>query len=556
MSVRQVPVLIVGGGPVGLALAADLGWRGIACELVEQGDGTIATPKMNEVNTRTMEFCRRWGIAGSVLDCPFPADWPMDVVFVTSLAGYELGRVLRPSRRDQVPTPWSPMHLEVCSQTWFDPILQRFARSFPGVRLRYRCRLESFAEHEHGAAAELVDLETGARESVNAQYLAACDGANSLVRRTLGIGLEGPGVLGHPVHIFFRAPDLLDKCSKAPGTFFVAIDRGGLWANIRIIDPVNAIWRLLVLDRDGDVTPETVDAAAYIERAIGRPLDVDRLGVSLWTRMGAVAESYASKRIFMLGDAVHQLSPTAALGMNTGIGDAVDLGWKLAATLEGWGGGSLLASYDRERRPIGHRNVGMSTEFHLEQAAFVGGLDAIEESSERGEELRLRLGQSVETLGRAFRTLGLQMGYRYDDSPICVPDGTEAPPDRPDAYMPTARPGARAPHVMLAGGRSTLDLFGRGFVLLRLGDDAPDGDAIAAAARARRMPLHTVTLRDPAARELYERKLVLVRPDGHVAWRDDRVPRDPLALIDTVRGARRASTGLENSATPRQLHGT
>jgi 2-polyprenyl-6-methoxyphenol hydroxylase-like FAD-dependent oxidoreductase len=536
MTARKIPVLIVGGGPVGLALASELGWRGIACELVEQGDGTIATPKMNEVNTRTMEFCRRWGLAQAVLDCPFPADWPMDVVFVTSMAGYELGRVPRPPRREQKPTPASPMHLEVCSQTWFDPILQRFARSFPHVRLRYRCRLEAFAEHGDGVTATLVDVATGARETVEAQYLAACDGANSMVRRQYGIGLEGPGVLGYPLHIFFRAPDLLARCGKAPGTFFVAIDRGGLWANVRVIDPANAVWRLLVLDTDAALTPETVDVAFYLARALGQPMAVERLGLSLWTRMGAVAARYGTERVFMLGDAVHQLSPTAALGMNTGIADAVDLGWKLAAVLEGWGGPALLQSYDRERRPIGHRNVGMSTEFHLEQAAFAGGLDAIAEASAAGAALRRRLGQSVETLGRAFRTLGLQIGYRYEDSPICVPDGTPPPPDSPESYVPSARPGARAPHAMLADGCSTLDLFGRGFVLLRLGDGA-DGAGIAAAAASRGVPLATITLGEPGLRDLYERNLVLVRPDGHVAWRGDRAPSDALALVDTVRGA-------------------
>ena len=144
MESRHIPVLIVGGGPVGLALAGDLGWRGVRCELVEQTDGAITTPKMNEVNTRTMEFCRRWGIADHVLNCPFPADWPLDVVFVTSLSGYELGRIRRPSRAQQVPQSHSRERLQACSQMWFDPILQRFAQSFPTVRLRYRTRLESF----------------------------------------------------------------------------------------------------------------------------------------------------------------------------------------------------------------------------------------------------------------------------------------------------------------------------------------------------------------------------------------------------------------------------
>src|SRR6185312_16266704 len=151
---RHVPVLSVGGGPVGLALAAELGWRGVPCELIEQGDGTIATPKMNEVNVRTMEFCRRWGIAEQVLNCPFPPDYPFDVVFVTSLAGHELGRMRRPARSKQRPEPYSPMRLQACSQMWFDPILRRFAQSSPSVRLRHRTRLERFEDRGDGVVCD------------------------------------------------------------------------------------------------------------------------------------------------------------------------------------------------------------------------------------------------------------------------------------------------------------------------------------------------------------------------------------------------------------------
>jgi hypothetical protein len=252
--VRTVPVLIVGGGPVGLALAADLGWRGIGCELIEQTDGSIATPKMNEVNVRTMEFCRRWGIADQVLNCPFPADYPFDVVFVTSLDGYEIGRMPRPSRSRQTPERYSPMRLQACSQMWFDPMLRALAQAAPCVRLRHRTRLEAFEDTGDGVVADLVDLQSGARERVMAGYLVGCDGATSTIRDALGIGLAGPGMLGHPVHLFFRAPDLLKQCGKAPGAFFLAIDRDGLWANIRIIDPVNAMWRLMVLDAGGRQT--------------------------------------------------------------------------------------------------------------------------------------------------------------------------------------------------------------------------------------------------------------------------------------------------------------
>src|SRR5262245_2622628 len=202
---KKTPVLIVGGGPVGLSLAGELGWRGIACTLIEQGDGTIVTPKMNEVNIRTMEFCRRWGIADAVRACPFPPDYPLDVVFVTSLSGYELARIRRPARMNEMPAPYSPMRLEVCSQMWFDPILQDFARTFAHVTLRYRSRLCDFEQDGDSVCASVIDLDNGRQERIRARYLIGCDGANSVVRRSLGIDLDAK-TLGHPVHFYFRAP--------------------------------------------------------------------------------------------------------------------------------------------------------------------------------------------------------------------------------------------------------------------------------------------------------------------------------------------------------------
>lgn len=538
MAFRKVPVLIAGGGPVGLALAAELGFQGIGCELVEQGDGTVKTPKMNEVNTRSMEFCRRWGIAEQVLDTPFPLDWPKDVVFVTSMSGYELGRVARPPRQIRA-SDHSPEYTQTCSQHWFDPILQRFAGSFPQVTLRYRSRLESFEETAEGVIATLIDAQSGEREQVLAQYLAGCDGAGSAVRRGLNIPLEGKGLLGYAVNMFFRAPNLLQICDKRPGTFFIPVDRGGVWANIRIIDPANALWRLMVNEANPDTRVETVDKEAYLRRGLGRDdIAVEWVDINVWRRQSVLATQYGKGRTFILGDAVHQVSPTGALGMNTGLADAVDLGWKLAAVLKGWGGARLLDSYDAERRPAGRRAVDSATAFHSNQTGWGDGLDAITEAGEQGDTLRRRIGDILLTnVGREFRTMGLQLGYRYDESPICIADGTPTPGDDPETYRPAARPGMRAPHLWLKDGRSILDCFGHGFTLLRLGRDAPETGAIQHEAVQRGLPLASVAIDEPEALALYERRLVLVRPDGHVAWRNDDAPADPGTLLDRVRGA-------------------
>jgi 2-polyprenyl-6-methoxyphenol hydroxylase-like FAD-dependent oxidoreductase len=537
MNTAFTPVLIVGGGPVGLALAIELGWRGIACTLIEQGDGKINMPKMNEVNTRTMEFCRRWGIASDVKNCPFPMDYPMDVVAVTRLGAHELGRVERPARKDQRPGVHSPENLQVCPQHWFDPILAARARSFPTVRLLYGHKINAYEMVNDGIRADITDAATGTHLNMDARFLVGCDGAGSSVRRAAGIELVGKETLSNSMHLFFRAPGLLDAMGVRTGTFFTLVDDQGLWGNLRSIDPQQNLWRLL-FDVPEDFDTRNVDREAWLRRAIARPVSVEWTHTSHWTRRGVVADRLSYGPVFIAGDAAHQVSPTGALGMNTGIADAVDLGWKLAAVISGWGGSHLLDTYDEERRPAGARTVRMATEYYEGQAQFDEGLDAITAESGKGEDARRRIGPQVMAhVSRVFRTLGLQIGYRYEGSSICVDDGSPVPPDDPGEYLPIARPGARAPHVALNDGRSTLDLFGKGFVLLRLGAGAPDGQALADAAAARDVPLERAAIAEPDVLRTYERALVLVRPDGHVAWRGDRLPDNCLALIDTLRGA-------------------
>jgi 2-polyprenyl-6-methoxyphenol hydroxylase-like FAD-dependent oxidoreductase len=427
--------------------------------------------------------------------------------------------------------------MQACSQIWFDPILKDFASSFPTVRLRNRCRLDGLESSENRVLARITDLASGRAEEVEADYLVGCDGAASLVRRTLGIAMVGEGTIGHPINLFFRAPtDLIERCGKQPATFFLGIDETGLWGSLRIIDPKRGLWRLMIDSTDGSETPETVDREFYLRRALGGAFDVEWVDVNIWRRRSALAERYGEGRVWLAGDAVHQLSPTGGMGMNTGVADAADIGWKLAAVLDGWGGAHILESYDLERRPVGVRAVRMATWFYKNSENFPKGSRALTDDSAEGKRHRQAGGeQLLRAIGPEFRTVGLQLGYRYEGSPVVMPEGTPQPPDDPGEVTPSARPGARAPHVWLRDGRSILDLYGRGFTLLRF-SGAPV-DVIEQAARRQRVPLRSIELDEPQAAALYERKLVLVRPDGHVAWRGDAPPADPLAMIDRVRGA-------------------
>ena len=278
---------------------------------------------------------------------------------------------------------------------------------------------------------------------------------------------------------------------------------------------------------------------------MGKDFDYEILSVLRWVRRELVAESYGRGRVYMAGDAIHLTSPTGALGMNTGMQDAVDLGWKLDAVLKGWGGPNLLATYEIERKPVAVRNIKASTD-NLERmlAPRTTHKPTAEmfQPGPAGDAARAKYGAwYTELMRHEWFMNGYHLGYRYDTSPIVWPDGTPAPPLEGQTYTQIARPGARAPHAWIGEGRSTLDLFGKGFVLLRLGDDAPSGEGIVRAFAAAGVPLRVEALSSPEVRKLYERALVLVRPDGHVAWRADKEPADATALADCVRGAGRLS---------------
>jgi 2-polyprenyl-6-methoxyphenol hydroxylase-like FAD-dependent oxidoreductase len=529
----ETPVLIAGGGPIGLALAADLGRRGVAAMLVERNANKLGSAKMLEVSVRTMELCRQLGIADNVRNWGFPLDWPLDSAFVTDLAGYELGRVRTPALGAAADSPFSPERGRPCPQTWFDPILQECARSYPQIMLRHQVALESFVQDEGGVTATLRDQHSGRTETVRAGYLVGCDGFASTVRELLGIAIRGEPHLDWSMTVYLRIPDLFAACDKEKAFRYVFVGPEGTWSFLSIVDG-KELWRLQLVDVD-EARLQSLDIPALVRRCFGCDIPYTIEDKSMWVRKRTVADRFGDGRVFLAGDAAHAHPPNGGLGMNTGIQDAFDLGWKLAATLAGWGGEALLESYDHERRPACARaaEVSLANYRRLVSAAQRAEIYA---PTPAGEAARRAIGAGlVEENEKSWHPVGVHLGYIYHPSPIVVPDGTQKPPDDTIGYAPTAFPGARAPHAWLADGRSILDLFGAGFVLLAFADAPTAALERAAAARGVPLTVHRIEQREIA--DLYGRALVLVRPDGHVAWRGDRLPEDALALIDTVRGA-------------------
>ena len=527
-----VPVLIVGAGPVGLGLAAELGRLGIACIMLEQTDGTIAHPRASELNARTMEFCRRWGIADEVRAAGTPKDFPNAALFVTSYRGYELARIVRHGHSEEREFGPGPERAKRCNQLWFDPVLAAHVRGLPGIDLRMNRRFEGFSQNDDGVTSTVRNLETGADETIRSRYLVACCGGHSAIPAAIGVTLDDSSILDHSLNIFLRAPALWEQHDKGAASLNFFVDDEGLWGGMSAQDG-RELWRLTVHGSRAVVDRAAADPEACLTRMFGGAFDHEIINVVEWTRRSWVAEKYAEGRVFLAGDSAHQCSPTGGFGLNTGMGDIVDLAWKLAATLNGWAGPGLLASYDSERRPIGVRNIGEATDnygrYELPPTRGIGA------DTRDGTRLRHEIGDLIrETRARQFLSEGLALGYRYDPSPVCVPDHSIPMPDDLTTYVPSARPGARAPHAWLADGRSTLDLFGDGFVLLDFGGEPAQ---LVDAAATRGVPLRVVPIDDANIRALYERALILVRPDGHVAWRGDAPPEDTLAVIDAVRGA-------------------
>jgi 2-polyprenyl-6-methoxyphenol hydroxylase-like FAD-dependent oxidoreductase len=479
-----------------------------------------------------------------------PLDYDYDVIFATRLSTHKLYHYSSPSPRkyldhaarlaSEIPdAAWTPYFKTQIGQQALEPVVKKYVERLGNVDVRYGWQLMSFTQDANGVTSVIRNLATGDEQTVRSAYIAGCDGGRSLVRSSLGIRYTGRGAMRRNVSYLFRSKEFLKYATVGRGNLYFMFTPGqyGVFTMIDGKDLWN--YQHYVLGDAEDERLDDIDPVAEIRSAMGRDFPFEVLQVMHWSHHQSVAERLRDNRAFLLGDAAHLFCPTGGIGMNTGIGDAFDLGWKLGATLAGWGAAKLLESYEKERWPIAFRNT-LSTASNADRVDSLMTMtpQEVEEDSERGAAIRARLREQLIWLSKQFNTAGLHLGYRYDDSPIVLRDGSSEPPDDPRIVVQSTWPGCRAPHAWLERGRSTLDLFdGRHYTLVRLGNTAPGAEPFHAAFEARGVPFKSVRIDQPPVCALYERRLVLVRPDGHVCWRSDSLPADPMKIVDTVRGA-------------------
>jgi 2-polyprenyl-6-methoxyphenol hydroxylase-like FAD-dependent oxidoreductase len=544
-------VIIVGGGPFGLMLAIELGRRGVSAVLFDEKPSTAVNPQANATQARTMEHYRRLGFAHEIRALGLPADFPTDIAYFTRFAEYELARFKLPSAREATQLvstlsgSWSAAELpHRVSQKFVEQVLCRHAAATPGISVNYGWRVTRFADHGGRVEAQVVQVESGRERSVTARYLAAGDGARSQTRRALGIQHTGESgasrdfLGGRMFAVYLRAPGFYARAPHAPAWMNVTFNRERRAFMCAVDGKGEFAFHTQLRDGEDESRLSQADALGLFQQAVGAPIGAEILSVGTWTAGHAlVAEKFQHGRVFIGGDAAHLFTPTGGLGYNTAVEDAVNLGWKLAASLKGIGGPALLASYQAERRAVALRNTGYARKFANSLGLFVPRSE-IEDAGAAGDAVRAEAGAYLAAHGRAeFNIPGITFGARYDGSPVIIADGSAPPPDSANTYVPTASPGGRAPHLWLDAGTSLFDRFGFEWTILRLGPSAPAVDGLAAAAARQGLALTVLDVARSDALELYEAPLALIRPDQIVAWRGAR-EADAVAALRTATGSK------------------
>ncbi len=519
-AVKETQVLIVGAGPVGLSLAIELGHRGVRCLVVERNDRVGYNPRAKTTNVRTREHLRRWGIADKLREASkLPADYPSDILFVTRLNGPQLTRIedafnCAPARNNLYSESgqWIPQYA-------LEEVLRAHAVSLPGVEVRFNSSYADASQDENGVTTTVNDLTNETSYTVQSKYLVGADGSRSNVRETIGATMQGTHNIAQNYNVQFRSPELTRLNPHGPAIMYWQINQDVP----SVVGPMEGVdvWYFIATRIDSE--SGDIDAKAMIQRSTGFNFEMEILGTSPWAAHSLIADSYSRGRMFLAGDACHLHPPFGGYGMNMGISDGVDLGWKLAAVLGGWGGPTLLQSYEEERRPV-HQWIIEEAIANYNALGNHLALPGLEAHGPLGDTTRREAGDVIFAAKlREFKTLGAVLGYRYVNSSMIVADGTPPPPLNSMVYRPSSYPGSLAPHLWLQDGSSLYDHFGQGFTLLMTGSDfAVEAEACATSVAAELgIPLKVIGRKDARLPARYAANFILIRPDQHVAWRGD-----------------------------------
>jgi 2-polyprenyl-6-methoxyphenol hydroxylase-like FAD-dependent oxidoreductase len=545
MEQEEFDVIISGAGPAGLTLAIELGQRGIRTLLLEKDSAPSPWPKMERSNARTMEIFARLGLDEQIREVGFPAEASMDIFVGTTLSEPAIVHLKFPTvaeYQEQIAhchdgsEPAVPYQL--VSQYALEPVLKASAENTPGVTVRFGCETLGFEQNDDGVEVTYADRD-GLVSTIRGSYLVGCDGGTSMVRKSLGIHLEGEGRIRHQTQVQFRSEALYESIPMGKGRHYLLADGSTI-----VVQGNRTEFTL------HSALPVDTDFEKIIRGLIGSDVDFEVLRVNGWNHNLLVAERYRDGRVFIAGDAAHLVIPNGGLGMNTAIGDVSNLAWLLSGTVQGWGGSGLLDAYEVERRPVALFNREASrwaTSNLIEWKQTI--TTAVFERGEAGEKARRRLAEAAEEpTRRSYSMLGAELGYNYGTSALVIPEAKPKPAWEITRYTPSAQPGSRLPHVWLKDGRSISEAVGKNFTILNLRGESANTSLIHAFAD-RGATIDSLALDEPGIADLFQADFLLVRPDLHIVWRGTAAPTDPARLAAVATGHSNLVTAAR-SATP------